>query len=165
MRPKHVATTQAQTKLTSDQNLDILKALMEEPLHLVQCLCCNLEFWATHQETDIRIAEVKRDAYEFRPGGCRASCAMNNVTVHGIMQTECACTSYIYIHSGMYYLLLHWLVLSLVTGVQVSVPCCWIVLKQARFCSNFSFVCESIRMNLPWRCFQKVFITASHKLL
>ncbi|CAE7824987.1 CCDC113, partial [Symbiodinium necroappetens] len=36
----------AQTKLTSDQNLDILKALMEE--------------------TDIRIAEVKRDAYEFR---------------------------------------------------------------------------------------------------
>lgn len=36
----------AQTKLTSDQNLDILKALMEE--------------------TDIRIAEVKRDAHEFR---------------------------------------------------------------------------------------------------
>jgi len=35
-----------QTKLTSDQNLDILKALMEE--------------------TDIRTAEVKRDAYEFR---------------------------------------------------------------------------------------------------
>merc|ERR1712139_417905 len=35
-----------QTKKTSDQNLDILKALMEE--------------------TDIRTAEVKRDAYEFR---------------------------------------------------------------------------------------------------
>jgi hypothetical protein len=35
-----------QTKKTSEQNLDILKALMEE--------------------TDIRIAEVKRDAYEFR---------------------------------------------------------------------------------------------------
>jgi len=34
------------TKRTSDQNLDILKAMMEE--------------------TDIRIAEVKRDAYEFR---------------------------------------------------------------------------------------------------
>ena len=41
-----VSDTEAQTKLTSDQNLDILKALMEE--------------------TDIRIAEVKRDAYEFR---------------------------------------------------------------------------------------------------
>lgn len=35
-----------QTRRTSDQNLDILRALMEE--------------------TDIRIAEVKRDAYEFR---------------------------------------------------------------------------------------------------
>eukprot|EP00747_Dinoflagellata_sp_TGD_P164146 gnl/TRDRNA2_/TRDRNA2_183665_c0_seq1.p1 gnl/TRDRNA2_/TRDRNA2_183665_c0~~gnl/TRDRNA2_/TRDRNA2_183665_c0_seq1.p1 ORF type:complete len:386 (+),score=115.38 gnl/TRDRNA2_/TRDRNA2_183665_c0_seq1:96-1160(+) len=35
-----------QTKKTSEQNLDILRALMEE--------------------TDIRIAEVKRDAYEFR---------------------------------------------------------------------------------------------------
>merc|ERR1712139_626022 len=35
-----------QTKKTSDQNLDILRALMEE--------------------TDIRTAEVKRDAYEFR---------------------------------------------------------------------------------------------------
>merc|ERR1719230_847768 len=35
-----------QTKRTSEQNLDILKALMEE--------------------TDIRTAEVKRDAYEFR---------------------------------------------------------------------------------------------------
>ncbi|CAD7966767.1 unnamed protein product [Amoebophrya sp. A120] len=35
-----------QTKKASDQNLDVLKALMEE--------------------TDIRIAEVKRDAYEFR---------------------------------------------------------------------------------------------------
>lgn len=35
-----------QTKKSSDQNLDVLKALMEE--------------------TDIRIAEVKRDAYEFR---------------------------------------------------------------------------------------------------
>ena len=35
-----------QTKKTSEQNMDILKALMEE--------------------TDIRIKEAKRDAYEFR---------------------------------------------------------------------------------------------------
>ncbi len=67
---------QAQTKLTSDQNLDILKALMEvspdsmEALKTSTCMACcmTVEFGKMCQETDIRIAEVKRDAYEFRPG-------------------------------------------------------------------------------------------------
>ena len=54
----------AQTKLTSDQNLDILKALMEDGNQPIRNVVTSQSL--ALQETDIRIAEVKRDAYEFR---------------------------------------------------------------------------------------------------